>query len=223
MNVLLKILLLQLLITHVALSQYDDENDHFYSLCFGYNQSVLDERSSDGATYFSFRAYPRFYKSGMGVHLGYVGMPDENEFWDDEGFKNHFYYIQPRLYYRGKYFGLVPGLIIFIFIGSQDTVINGIILPSLSIQFGNLRKLFFSINGLHDLYFGFFSFNVHYIIADHFSNVRFGITRGIEEGTVGLASQIQWRVYKNGYLNIGGQIQFEDSKSGILAGVGVVL
>ncbi len=223
MKVLLKLLLLQLLLFSTIRSQYIDENDHFYSLYFGYNQSILDERYSDSATYFSFHAYPRFYKSGMGVHLGYVGMPDENEFWDDERFQNYFYYIQPRLYYQARLFGLVPGFVIFIFIGSQDTVINGIILPSLSIEFGHLRKWYFSINGLHDLYFGFFSFKVHYIITDQFSNISFGFTRGIEDNTMGFAYQLQLRMYKNTYLGVRGQKRFGNSGLGIQGNIGMVL
>ncbi len=223
MNALLKILSLQLLIASVALSQHDDVNDYFYSLYFGYNQSVLDEKYSDSATYFSFHAYPRSYKNGMGIHLGYVGIPDENEFWDDERFKNYFYYIQPRLYYQGRFLGLVPGFIIFTFIGSKDVVINGIILPSLSIKFGNLRKWYFSLNGLHDLYFGFFSIKVNYIIADDFSNISFGFTRGIEDNTMAFAYQIQLYMYKNMYLGIRGQKMFENSGLGIQGNIGMVL
>jgi len=81
-------------------------------------------------------------------------------------------------------------------IESEDAP-EGLIVPVFGIKIGHLRKLYFSMEIFSDMYVYPFSFRMHYVFDNYFSNIMLGLFYGSETSVdyFGYSGKIEYLFY----------------------------
>lgn len=191
-----------------------------HNYLFTFNLGNMTTFEGELLTINSLRAYPMHNKTGPGLNIGYV--KGQTEYCEGHAYHERLIFIQPQVYMQGKYFGVVPGLIVFNILESCDGP-DGIALPTLSVRFGYLSKLYFSIDALHDIYFGLLSYNIHLLLFDNFSEINLGLIKSDFNESDGFCYSAQFCIYSNFYLGIRGVYSFENELFGTQMILGIAL
>ena len=200
-----------LLMFSCTLIRGDTKRTYLISLNMGENNI---ERNSDikyNVGYLSLNFYPQYHRSGFGLNAGLADQANGGEFK----------YLQTKYFLQGSYFGIVPGLILKF--GEMGEIFEQyhFLLPSLRIKVGDLKKVFLSIDCLHDLYLGVLSIHMHYILSNNFSKISLGFIshdQTLSEYS-GLTLNGQILFHQNLYLGLRSNIQIPE----LLVGFQVML
>ena len=188
-------------------------NFQFYS---GYNRTVLNESTSEKVFYHSIIIQPHKLNGFLGVRVGFVRESSNGLYADTS--EEQFYYIHPQIYYQGKYFGVVPGIIFIKPIDCEGP--ENLVLPTISIRAGKMKKMFLSLDFLHEISFGLLCMNINYLFSDDVSKIMICAFRGSEY--TGIGCEMNFKMLYKFYVAMRGTVNLENGFKGIQMGIGYV-
>ena len=201
-----------------------DFNISFHS---GNNKLLISDYTENKTKYHSFIIQPHHSYRRVGLRIGYVKEYSGGHYVSDSGYSYYtndvvFFYIQPQFYLQWKYLGAVPGILFVKILETEDGP-GELVVPTISLRFGELNKFFVSIDILNDIFFGLYSINLNYLFKDNISKLMVGLVKSEEYNYTGISYDFHFKVFKNFFFAIRGNLKLKDGIIGTQVGAGFTI
>ncbi len=163
-------------------------------------------------TKFSFLPIPGH--KGWGITAAYI---DETIPTADR-----YFYISPRYYFQTRHGCVMYGFRYHYSLKYDEGPTKDRLQPLIAYKYGNLEKLYISIDIFSENVFGVLNISMNYIFPDKYSSISLGYVntkRGIYNG---LSYRLNYKVYKRFMFVFQGNLHNKHYNTGMQAGLGVL-
>ncbi|GEM_PF-1369779 len=182
-------------------------------IAYGGNPILFNSTTPNTHLYAIYSPFP--FIEGIGLKVGCIS---EGKLRPDQV---SLYYFQPFLNLPFRYFAFRLGINSLRILEGEGP--DGLLLPSFELKIGKIRKYYFSVAFLSEIFSGMSTFSLNYFFKDNVSSLMFGRSYALNGQHFGNVCKFDYSLYKRLMLRIVSVTDFSKGRYGIQLGIGLLL